>query len=308
VTFYDTASTPLSAAKLASSSFAGLAGYGYYTNTLGVYGSASVHQGIGVKGVGPTGVLGAGGDIGVKGEGSTGVLGVGGDIGVKGESTLGTGVSGDASYGSGVRGSSGFGAGVTGVARGVWGRATVSGYGVYAENTAEGGAGLYAQGGQGGYAAVFSGTVQTHVLEITGGSDLSEQFDITTSNEQILPGFVVCIDADHFGKLTVCHNAYDRTVAGIVSGAGGIETGMMMGQQSSKADGAYPVALTGRVYVWADAASGPISPGDLMTTSGVPGYAMKVTDHAKAMGAIIGKAMTRLTEGRGLVLLLVSLQ
>jgi hypothetical protein len=35
---------------------------------------------------------------------------------------------------------------------------------------------------------------------------------------------------------------------------------------------------------------------------------MKVTDHSKAHGAIIGKAMTALSEGRGLVLVLVTLQ
>jgi hypothetical protein len=35
---------------------------------------------------------------------------------------------------------------------------------------------------------------------------------------------------------------------------------------------------------------------------------MKVTDHDQARGAIIGKAMTSLEEGQGLVLVLVSLQ
>jgi hypothetical protein len=35
---------------------------------------------------------------------------------------------------------------------------------------------------------------------------------------------------------------------------------------------------------------------------------MKVTDHAKAQGAIIGKAMTELKQGKGLVLVLVTLQ
>ena len=35
---------------------------------------------------------------------------------------------------------------------------------------------------------------------------------------------------------------------------------------------------------------------------------MKVTDHAKAQGAILGKAMSSLKEGKGLVLVLVSLQ
>jgi hypothetical protein len=35
---------------------------------------------------------------------------------------------------------------------------------------------------------------------------------------------------------------------------------------------------------------------------------MKVTDHGKAQGAILGKAMTTLDSGRGLVLVLVTLQ
>jgi hypothetical protein len=66
--------------------------------------------------------------------------------------------------------------------------------------------------------------------------------------------------------------------------------------------------LTGRVYCWANASYGPIEPGDLLTTSDTPGHAMKVTDHAKAQGAIIGKAMTELKQGKGLVLVLVTLQ
>ena len=49
--------------------------------------------------------------------------------------------------------------------------------------------------------------------------------------------------------------------------------------------------------------------GDLLTTSDMPGYAMKVTDYDRANGAIIGKAMTGLPAGdKGLVLVLVSLQ
>jgi hypothetical protein len=35
---------------------------------------------------------------------------------------------------------------------------------------------------------------------------------------------------------------------------------------------------------------------------------MAVTDYEKAQGATIGKAMSSLTEGRGLILVLVSLQ
>jgi hypothetical protein len=151
------------------------------------------------------------------------------------------------------------------------------------------------------------GTTRTDGLEITGGSDLSESFDIDGAGE-VRPGMLVSIDPDRPGRLRVASSAYDRTVAGILSGAGGVNPGMVMGQKGSLADGEHPVALTGRVYALADASAGPIQPGDLLTTSPRPGHAMKVTDHARAQGAIIGKAMTPLAEGQGLVLVLVSLQ
>ena len=81
-----------------------------------------------------------------------------------------------------------------------------------------------------------------------------------------------------------------------------------MGQPGTLADGEHLVALAGRVYCWVDASYGAIEPGDLLTTSDTPGHAMKVTDHAQAQGAILGKAMSSLEGGRGLVLVLVSLQ
>jgi hypothetical protein len=154
------------------------------------------------------------------------------------------------------------------------------------------------------------GRVLAPVLEITGGSDLSERFDVNANGSPAKPGMVVCIDPEHPGKLAVCRRRYDATVAGVISGAGGVKPGMLMGQQGSAADGEHPVALTGRAYVWADASASRdgIQAGDLLTTSDTPGHAMKVIDHAAANGAIVGKAMTTLDDGKGLVLVLVSLQ
>jgi hypothetical protein len=160
------------------------------------------------------------------------------------------------------------------------------------------------------FGAGGDGRITTEVLEITGGSDLSEQFEIQAGTADLAPqaGYVVSIDAANPGQLTVSDQAYDRKVAGVVSGAGDVQPGMLMGQRGSAADGQFPVALTGRVYVWADAAYGAVEPGDLLTTSETAGHAMKVTDHAQAQGAILGKAMTGLASGRGLVLVLVALQ
>lgn len=160
------------------------------------------------------------------------------------------------------------------------------------------------------YGTGGDGRITTDVLEITGGADLSEQFNVRSrdAGTHPAPGMVVSIDPEHPGELIVSEGAYDRTVAGVVSGAGDVKPGMLMGQAGSAADGALPVALTGRVYVNADASYGAIEVGDLLTTSDTPGHAMKVTDYERARGAILGKAMTALDEGQGLVLVLVTLQ
>ena len=151
------------------------------------------------------------------------------------------------------------------------------------------------------------GTTRTQVLEITGGADLAEPFDVAAT-DAIQPGVVVSIDPNRPGKLRVASSAYDRKVAGVISGAHGINPGVVMAQTGSEANGAYPVALTGRVYCFVDASQSAVEPGDLLTTSDRLGHAMKVTDYTRAQGAIIGKAMTGMTDGQGLVLVLVSLQ
>jgi hypothetical protein len=154
-----------------------------------------------------------------------------------------------------------------------------------------------------------NGRIKTQVLEITGGADLSENFDLSPiDDDPTEPGTVMCIDSANPGRLILSASAYDRTVAGIMSGAGGVKPGMLMGQQGTIASGKHPVALAGRVYCKADASKGAIKPGDLLTTSDLPGHAMKVTDHARAQGAILGKAMSSLDSGQGLVLVLVTLQ
>ncbi len=152
------------------------------------------------------------------------------------------------------------------------------------------------------------GTTRTGTLEITGGGDIAEPFHVDHDGD-IVPGMVVCIDARSPGGLRLSASAYDRTVAGVISGAGGVRPGLTLRQTGTAADGEHPVALSGRVWCKVDAdTGGPIEPGDLLTTSATPGHAMRVADHARAQGAILGKAMTALSSGRGQVLILVTLQ
>ncbi len=275
-------------------------------------------------------IKGQGGTNGIRGEGSTaGVVGAGGTRGVLGTGTS-WGVHGSSTGGTGVKGESTTGIGVNAISDGT----TTSHPALYAANTNGAGIAVFStctstdanmvvvNKGSGDILKGFSGPTggdlvfrvendgrtSVSVLQITGGADLSEQFDVHAAGTEIRPGMVVCIDPDAPGRLLLSTRAYDRTVAGVISGAGGIQPGMRMGQRGSVADGRQPIALTGRVYVYADASQGAIRPGDLLTTSDTPGHAMRVADHARGQGAILGKAMTALSEGTGLVLVLVSLQ
>jgi hypothetical protein len=202
---------------------------------------------------------------------------------------------------------------------------TTGGYGYWYQGDGQLGVSVDGDYGGAGYISVYGtngtakitlngnssgdGRITCDVLQINGGADLSEQFDINAGTDEIKPGMIVSIDTKNPGELVLSTKAFDRTVAGVVSGAGGVKSGMLMGQTGTKAAGKHPVALTGRVYCYVDAdAGGSVAPGDLITPSSSPGHGMKVTDHVQAQGAIIGKAMSSLTSGKGLVLVLVSLQ
>ncbi|MCB9831596.1 MAG: hypothetical protein H6807_03905 [Planctomycetes bacterium] len=149
------------------------------------------------------------------------------------------------------------------------------------------------------------GTTRTHVLQITGGADLAEPFPISGVGS-IEAGMVVAINPEKPGELEISQKAYDPCVAGVLSGAGGVNPGIVLTQENAMPHG-QPVALTGRVYCWCDASNGPIKPGDTLTTSALRGHAMKADDvqRAQSTGAVVGKAMGSLSEGRGLVLVLI---
>ena len=109
------------------------------------------------------------------------------------------------------------------------------------------------------------------------------------------------------GKLEQSRKAYDKRVAGVVSGAGGYKPGIVMDTHESS-NLRQPVALLGKVFCKVDAAHGPIEIGDLLTTSPTPGHAMKADDPLKAFGTVIGKALRPLKESQGLIPILIALQ
>lgn len=144
------------------------------------------------------------------------------------------------------------------------------------------------------------------IVEIRGGADLAEPFMV--SDIQPIPvGSALVIDDINPGKLKLSDEPYDRRIAGVASGANGLQPGLLL-TQGTPLDGSVLVAMSGRVFAFATAKNGSIRPGDLLTTSDISGHLMKATDTERAKGAVVGKAMSILETGEGLVLTLINLQ
>lgn len=164
----------------------------------------------------------------------------------------------------------------------------------------------------------------------TGGSiDVAEYIYDSHGNTE--PGDVLVADPAAKESVVVSSLPFQSSVVGIVS----TEPHMVMGMElvidestGSTKPGvqATRLALTGRVPCKVTDENGPIQPGDLVTTSSIPGHAMKWTpvdfsraqdfEELKAMmtenemrrHAVIGKALEAHTGGTGKIMVLVSLQ
>src|SRR5574337_10223 len=126
-------------------------------------------------------------------------------------------------------------------------------------------------------------------VEVTGdirlvNADCAEDFDIIEASTEA--GTVMVLDDQ--GALRHSYQAYDKRVAGVISGAGHYKPGIILDSHGSRTN-RKPVALMGKVFCKVDAQYASVEPGDLLTTSPTPGHAMKVTDSHKAFGAVIGK-------------------
>ena len=137
---------------------------------------------------------------------------------------------------------------------------------------------------------------------ILANADCAEDFEVVGEAE---PGTVMVI-GEH-GGLCSSHGEYDRRVAGVISGASDLKPGIILGRTSASPT-RHPLALTGQVYCKVDADYATVEVGDLLTTSPTRGHAMKATDSARSFGAVIGKALSALHAGQGLLRILVALQ
>ena len=154
-------------------------------------------------------------------------------------------------------------------------------------------------------AAFFEGNlVVTGDITLANAADCAEDFDISAES-CAEPGTVMVLDDE--SKLRESFHPYDKRVAGVISGAGNYKPGLVLDKQQSQSN-RKPIALLGKVFCKVDARFGPIEVGDLLTTSPTAGHAMRVDDPLKAFGAVIGKALRPLTDGQGLIPILIALQ
>ncbi len=293
---------------------------------FGVWGVCDTGHGVHGDSIGSRGVVGtsqtAQGVLGtsVKGEGVVG--GAGSGIGVKGDSDSGIGVHGRSNQDVGVMGFHGdprlqeiqlpglsqvgvFGASENGA--GVMGYASRPGANVFGVAAF---GGILASAVTNPLAGKFEGNVQVDGdIGVKGdislpGADCAEHFDVADA-DTLEPGTLMVINNN--GILEQSAQAYDKKVAGVISGAGNHKTGIVLDKQPSE-ENRKPIALIGKVNCKVDARYSPIEVGDLLTTSSTPGHAMKASESQKAFGSIIGKALRGLREGQGLIPILIALQ
>jgi len=111
----------------------------------------------------------------------------------------------------------------------------------------------------------------------TSGADLAERY---TSQEPLDFGDVVTIDSFNSHAVKKSKYQYQTDMVGVVS----TDPGFIAGAYT---ENSYPIGLIGRVPVKVSTENGTIRVGDYLTTSSVPGHAMKAT----LSGRVLGKAL-----------------
>ncbi len=153
----------------------------------------------------------------------------------------------------------------------------------------------------------FTGRVFANGGTQTSGADFAESIAVRGARSQYEPGDVLAVDESADRQVLLSSSPYSTHVAGVYSTKPGtLSTTHAM--DSKEFDGEVPVAVIGIVPCKVTTENGAIRRGDLLVTSATPGYAMKATDRSRIPGAVVGKAMQELSEGSGVIEILITLE
>jgi hypothetical protein len=139
----------------------------------------------------------------------------------------------------------------------------------------------------------------------TGGADYAESMP-ADSVARLHPGDVLAIDPQHGNRVQLSSVPSSPLVLGVYSTRPSV---LAVGKHrlGDSLAGEVPVALLGVVPTRVTVQNGPIRAGDLLTTSSRPGYAMRAPHVAVngitiySTGTILGKALTPLKGGQGII-------
>ena len=139
------------------------------------------------------------------------------------------------------------------------------------------------------------------------GADFAESMAVTGDRAKYSAGDLLVIDPTANRRVALAQQPYSTLVAGIYSTKPGL-LGTTHKVDETAPPKEVPLAVVGIVPCKVSAENGPIRVGDLLVTSSTAGHAMKGTDRSKMLGAVVGKALEPVAEGRGVIQVLVMLQ
>jgi hypothetical protein len=139
------------------------------------------------------------------------------------------------------------------------------------------------------------------------GADFAESMAVTGDRSKYAAGDLLVLDPTASRRLALARQPYSTLVAGIFSTKPGL-LGTNRKVDESTPQNEVPLAVVGIVPCKVTAENGAIRIGDLLVTSSTTGHAMKGTDRSRMLGAVVGKALEPLLEGKGVINVLVTLQ
>jgi hypothetical protein len=144
---------------------------------------------------------------------------------------------------------------------------------------------------------------------VASGADFAESVAVRGERSLYKPGDLLEITSGAYRTLALSQSPYSTKIAGIYSTKPGLlGTPYFISEGQEKTNAEVPLAIVGIVPCNVTAENGAIQEGDLLVASSRPGFAMKGTDRARMLGAVVGKALEPLTEGTGSIQVLVTLQ
>ena len=138
----------------------------------------------------------------------------------------------------------------------------------------------------------------------TGSADIAEWVSVS---EPVEPGDVLELDPENAGHYRKSRGPCSGLVAGVVS----TDPGFVLGANPATLDSGLwtddsaLLALIGIVPMKATDEGGPIQPGDLLTSSSTPGYAMKWNQEDGLACSLVAKALEALDSGTGVIQVLL---